>query len=110
MSKRQKVSINEIIRETNDAKTFVLETVDGENITYKPGQFLTFIFETPFGEQRRNYSISSSPALEESLQITIKKVVNGLFSRKLVDTAKPGETLTTIGASGFFTLPNDVHL
>lgn len=110
MSKRQQVRIKEIIRETNDAKTFVLETVDGKDILYKPGQFLTFIFETPFGEQRRNYSISSSPALAESLQITIKKVVNGLFSRKLVDSVKRGEILTTIGANGFFTLPNDVHL
>lgn len=110
MSQRQKVRIREIIHETNDAKSFVLEAVDGKDIPYKPGQFLTFIFETPFGEQRRNYSISSSPALSESLQITIKRVVNGFFSRKLVDTARQGDTLTTIGASGFFTLPNDVHL
>lgn len=109
MSQRQKVRIKEIIQETTEAKSFVLETVDGKDISYKPGQFLTFIFETPFGEQRRNYSISSTPALPESLQITIKRLVNGFFSRKLVDTAKPGETLTTIGASGFFTLPNDVN-
>lgn len=105
---RKKIRIKEIIRETKDCKSFVLETTDGSNLSYKAGQFLTFIFNTSFGEQRRNYSFSSSPALQEPVCITIKRIPNGIFSRVMVDEAQPGDMMTTIGASGFFTLPDDM--
>ena len=105
---RKKVRIKEIISETKDCKTFVLETIDGSSLPYKAGQFLTFIFHTPSGEQRRNYSLSSSPDLQEPVSITIKRIANGVFSRKLVDSAQPGDVLTTIGANGFFTLPDNL--
>lgn len=103
--KRQKLVISQIIHETTAAKTFVLQPIDGSPVPYQSGQFLTFIFETEFGEERRNYSISSSIAAGDSLSITVKRVVNGTFSRKLIDHAKPGDILTTIGASGRFILP-----
>lgn len=105
---RKKVRIKEIIQETRDCKTFILESTDSENITYKAGQFLTFIFDEVSGQQRRNYSLSSSPELNEPLSITIKRIANGIFSRKMVDTAKQGDLLTTIGANGFFTLPENI--
>lgn len=105
---RKKLRIREIIKETKDSKTFILESPGGTDIDYKAGQFLTFIFDTPFGEQRRNYSLSSSPGLNEPVSITVKRITNGVFSRKMNDTARPGDMLTTIGASGFFTLPADM--
>jgi ferredoxin-NADP reductase len=105
---RKIVRIKAITRETASCKTFVLETLDGSTIPYKAGQFLTFIFDTSTGEQRRNYSLSSSPDRQEPVAITIKRIDNGLFSRKLVDNAQTGDLLTTIGASGFFTLPEDM--
>ena len=107
---RKEIRIKEIIQESKDCKTFVLESADAESLLYKPGQFLTFIFKTISGEQRRNYSISSTPALNEPITIAVKRIPNGLFSRKLVDEAKKGDLLTTIGASGFFTLPADMSL
>lgn len=106
---RKQIKIKQVITETRDAKTFVLETVDGTDIPYKAGQFLTFIFETRSGEQRRNYSISSSPVLKEPLSITIKRIPNGAFSREMVDNAREGDLLTTIGANGFFILPANME-
>lgn len=105
---RKSVRIKEIIEETKECKTFVLESINGENIAYKAGQFLTIIFDNSSAQQRRNYSLSSSPELNEPLSITIKRIANGIFSRKMVDTAKKGDLLTTIGANGFFTLPEDM--
>jgi ring-1,2-phenylacetyl-CoA epoxidase subunit PaaE len=35
----------------------------------------------------------------------VKRIPNGEYSRWLIDKAKEGDTLLTIGASGFFTLP-----
>ena len=106
-TQRRQVRIKQIITETKNAKTFVLETLHGTEISYKVGQFLTFIFGTRTGEERRNYSISSSPELGEPLSITIKRIPNGNFSRQMVDHAHVGDLLTTIGANGLFTLPNN---
>ncbi len=98
--------IKHIITETADTRSFILAHESGKGISYVAGQFLTFVFKKNNGEEtRRNYSISSSPVLNEPLQITVKRIANGEFSRKLIDTAKEGDVLTTIGASGFFTLP-----
>lgn len=101
----KKLRIREIISETVSAKTFVL---DPEwEAEYKAGQFLTLVFDTPFGEKRRSYSISSSPDLQEHLSITVKRLANGEFSRPLLDYAKPGDILYTQGISGFFCMPDD---
>jgi ring-1,2-phenylacetyl-CoA epoxidase subunit PaaE len=104
---RKEIRIKTIIPETKNCKTFVLESTDDNSIIYKPGQFLTFIFNGVSGEERRSYSLSSTPALNEPLSITVKRIPNGFYSRKLVDEAGAGDLLTTIGANGFFTLPAD---
>lgn len=104
------VRIKKIIQETFNTKSFVLETLDGTPLPYKAGQFLTFVFKHITGEEvRRSYSLSSSPALDEPAAITVKRIDNGEYSRKLIDAAKVGDTLQTIGASGFFTLPLETN-
>lgn len=103
MSIFKKIKIVQIIPETKDAKTFVLEAK--EPIPYQAGQFLSFVFQKPGGEERRSYSLSSSPDLGEPLAITVKRMANGEYSRKLIDKAREGDEFITIGASGFFTLP-----
>lgn len=109
MSLYKTLRITGIKAETADSKTFFLAPVAAEPINYMPGQFLTFVFPKPAGAERRSYSISSTPALQEPLSVTIKKVENGEYSRKLVDHAKEGDDLITIGAGGFFVLPTDIE-
>jgi ring-1,2-phenylacetyl-CoA epoxidase subunit PaaE len=101
--------ITNIKSETADCSTFYLSPADNEQLYYKPGQFLTFVFTKPAGEERRSYSISSTPALQEPLSITVKRLENGEYSRKLFDYAKEGDILTTTGAAGFFVLPEDIQ-
>jgi ferredoxin-NADP reductase len=104
----QSLTIHRIIEETPDARTFILEE-EGQNIyEYKPGQFLTFNFSGVAGDQRRSYSISSSPGLKEPLSITVKRVENGEFSRYFVDHAKVGDVLQCVGVGGLFVLPEDI--
>ncbi len=103
--------VKKIIRETDNTKSFVLQLKDNaaEELTYKAGQFLTFIYHNSAGEEkRRNYSISSSQLSGEELTITVKRIANGEFSRRLVDHTTVGDELTTLGASGFFVLPENV--
>jgi ferredoxin-NADP reductase len=78
--------IRKIITETPDTKSFVLEEVNGKKIGYTAGQFLTFLFNKKNGEEeRRNYSISSIPSDNDPLTITVKRIPNGEYSRRLID-------------------------
>jgi ring-1,2-phenylacetyl-CoA epoxidase subunit PaaE len=101
----KKLRIKEIHEEVKGFKTFVFE--DGHGIEYKSGQYIT-LSQTIKGEElRRSYSFTSSPELGEPLTIGVKRVENGLFSRQLIDDAKPGVVWTTTGAGGLFVLPAD---
>lgn len=105
----KEIQIIQIIEQTNDAKTFVLEPMHNWQPFYKAGQFITFVFQTKFGEKRRSYSLSSSPLLNEQLSITVKKVDNGEFSRWFLYRAAVGDVLQTNGINGFFCLPEEVE-
>ena len=109
MTLYRQLRIDEIKQETGDCKTFYLSSPDGAPISYQAGQFLTFVFNKPAGEERRSYSISSTPLLNEPLSITVKRLENGEYSRKLLDHAKVGDVLTTTGAAGFFVLPDTIQ-
>jgi ferredoxin-NADP reductase len=98
--------VKEVIEEIPGFKTIVFE--DGHGIDYKPGQYLTFEWLINGETVRRSYSITSTPFLNEALSIGVKRVANGLVSRILTDTTFPGSKLTTIGAGGFFTLPDNI--
>jgi ferredoxin-NADP reductase len=106
-----KLQIEKVIAETADTSSFVLVQPDGDAIAWTPGQFLTFVFPKKDGkEDRRSYSISSSSLLHEPLQITVKRIDNGAYSRWFTDKAKPGDSILTTGAAGFFVLPRDIEL
>jgi ring-1,2-phenylacetyl-CoA epoxidase subunit PaaE len=102
------LSITHIHEEVPGVKTFVFAGKEAEAIPYKPGQYLTLV--APYGQEevRRSYSITSSPALSEPLTIGVKRIENGLLSRRLIDQAKVGDQILTIGAGGFFTLPDNL--
>jgi len=98
------IVVSAIRQETPEVKTFFF---DAPALPYQAGQHLTFVHPHD-AEVRRSYSISSAPALGEPLSVTVKRVANGRFSRYLVDTIREGDTLLTIGAGGFFTLPDNL--
>ncbi|RDV14949.1 hypothetical protein DXT99_11720 [Pontibacter diazotrophicus] len=103
------ITITDIREEAPGVKTFVFGGDDAKDIQYQPGQYLTFAHQGHSGEVRRSYSITSTPALQEPLTIGVKRVENGFFSRELIDKARVGDKLYTIGASGLFTLPDDMR-
>ena len=100
--------ITRIRIDTINTKSFVLQQLNGKPIRYKAGQFLTLIFKKKNTEDRRSYSISSAPDLGEPLTITVKRIDNGEYSRYLFDLVREGDVLLTIGASGYFTLPDSL--
>jgi ferredoxin-NADP reductase len=101
------IRIQSINEEVKGFKTFVFE--DEHDIRYKAGQYITLVQQVAGEEVRRSYSITSSPQLNEPLTIGVKRVENGLFSRQLIDHAKPGDKWTTTGAGGLFVLPDNIQ-
>ena len=94
-----------VISETPDAKSFQLRPLHGAAIRYEAGQFLTLVFRKGEKEDRRSYSFSSAPLLNEPMRITVKRIANGEYSRQLLNHIKSGDVLLSSGVSGFFRLP-----
>lgn len=96
-----------IREETPGCKSFFLEPVEGRPLDYRAGQFLTFAFFNAAGEQRRSYSIVSTPGKPGPLMITVRRIDNGEFSRFLFEKVKVGDVLLCTGSAGYFVLPED---
>lgn len=97
-----RLRITDVIEETTEAASFILESVTGNPVSYKAGQFLTFIFFIHSREVRRSYSISSTPGIDDFLQVTVKRIDNGEISRLLLNHYKKGDELTALPPSGMF--------
>jgi ring-1,2-phenylacetyl-CoA epoxidase subunit PaaE len=99
--------IHSINRETADAWSYTLEEVNGKQVSYKAGQFLTLLLQIDGKEVRRSYSISSAPGVDKRISITVNRVVNGLASRYIIDHFHVGQTITTLAPAGKFTVDED---
>ena len=100
------VRVVEVIEETSEACSFVLEPEEDEasHFGYRPGQFLTVNVPTDReGGVARCYSLSSSPALDEKLKVTVKRVADGYASNWLCDHVVAGSTLEVLKPAGTFT-------
>ncbi|OBB95005.1 ferredoxin--NADP reductase [Mycobacterium sp. 852002-40037_SCH5390672] len=98
--------IKRVVRETRDAVSIVLDVPpsSAEQFGYQAGQFLTLLVSVDGRGHRRCYSMSSSPAVGEDLQITVKRDRHGVVSNWLNDTAAPGDRLPALPPQGRFLL------
>ena len=99
--------ITGIVQETAEAASFLLEDITGNRIVYKPGQFLTLIFNHGLHEVRRSYSISSPPGYDRQVRITVKRVHNGEISRLLLDHYHTGDIIRAALPAGMFVLDDN---
>ncbi len=100
------VTVKQVIRETPSAVSVILDipqTLKDEFI-YKHGQYLTLKVSFDGQENRRAYSICSSPFNENDLKIAIKKVDDGLVSRYLNENLKIGDIVEVMPPNGHFTI------
>jgi ferredoxin-NADP reductase len=95
-----------VVPETADARSFVLDVPDDlrETFGYAPGQFCTFRVVAGGEAHIRCYSMSSVPALGEQLQVTVKRVPDGIVSNWMIDNLSAGDVLDVAAPTGFFQL------
>ncbi|THA64517.1 ferredoxin--NADP reductase [Streptomyces sp. A0958] len=100
------VRVVEVIRETADAHSLVLEPADEHRdaFAYAPGQFLTVRVpsERP-GGAARCYSLCSSPVRDRHLKVTVKRTAGGYASHWICDHVTAGDTLEVLRPAGTFT-------
>ncbi|WP_108816859.1 ferredoxin--NADP reductase [Loktanella sp. Alg231-35] len=88
------------------AKTVMFDVPDAlrETFAWRAGQHLSFRFLINGEEQRRSYSISSSPFTGDPLRITVKRVKGGVVSNHINDTGQKGDVIDVMPPFGSFCL------
>ncbi|MEU8486096.1 ferredoxin--NADP reductase [Streptomyces sp. NPDC048641] len=94
-----RVRVAEVIRETADAVSLVLDA----QLPYKPGQFMTVRLP---GGGARCYSLASSPHTGEPMKVTVKRVAGGAGSGWICERVAPGDELEVLPPAGTFTPPD----
>ena len=99
------VPVAEVIRETDDACSLVLDVPPPLAATfgYRPGQFVTVrVPSDQTGSVARCYSLSSSPVTGERPAITVKRTAGGFASHWIVDQVTAGTVLDLLPPAGVF--------
>ncbi|WP_238490912.1 2Fe-2S iron-sulfur cluster-binding protein [Actinoplanes flavus] len=95
----REVRVTEVRRETPNVVTVALE--DGHPFDFRPGQFFTLVAEVAGRPVRRAYSASSAPGATR-LEVTVKRIDNGVFSTYVHRKLRVGDRLAVRGPSGTF--------
>lgn len=91
-----------VIDETPDVRTFRLDNSDGAIPFDLPGKFLKVCVNVDGQPTWRSFTVSSSPARLQQIDLTIKLNPAGEVSRRLFETVRPGALLRVKGAQGGF--------
>lgn len=103
---RGQLRVGSIVVETPSVKTFRMLPASGGGVlpfTFVPGQFLNVAFCIGGARMNRSYSISSSPAQREYIDLTVRREPRGAVSRHIVDLLRVGGLVEASGPVGKFT-------
>ena len=102
------VALAEKKQETKDTSTFTFEIPDQlkDGFAFKSGQYITVKFNINGKEERRSYSLCSSPH-EGKWTIAVKKIENGLVSVYMVDQLQAGSMVEVSTPEGKFYVSPD---
>ncbi|MBM3454066.1 MAG: iron-sulfur cluster-binding domain-containing protein [Bacteroidetes bacterium] len=97
------LKVVQIKQETKDAVTLCFKQPTLRKIKYQAGQYLALSFRINGRKFVRSYSLSSSPSVDSLLEVTIKRVPNGIVSNYINDYVKVEDTIEVTGPMGDFT-------
>lgn len=101
--------VKAVVRETEDTRSFVLEVPPHlvDTYRYRPGQFCTFRVRIGTDVLCRCYSMSSAPATDRDLTVTVKRVPGGAVSNWFNDAVDVGDLVDTSPPGGTFGIGGD---
>ena len=103
MAKFHSIKVSGVYKETKDCAVLSFEIPEDlkSEFQYHQGQHLTLKANVDGKEERRSYSLCSSPT-ENQWKVAVKKVSGGLFSNFVHDKIKKGDQLEIMTPSGKF--------
>lgn len=96
------LKVVEIRQETDDTITLCFKQPGLKKIKYLAGQYLTLIFRINERRYIRPYSFSSAPVVDNYLEVTVKRVLNGIVSNHIHDMIKIGDVMEVMQPMGDF--------
>jgi ferredoxin-NADP reductase len=102
-----RLTVKELVEETSDVITVVFGVPKNleKTFSYRAGQYVTLRLQVNGREEFRPYSMSSAPQIDRDLQVTVKRVADGLVSNWLHDNLRVGDCIDVGTAVGCFLLP-----
>jgi len=104
------LKVKEVVKETSDAVTVHFKQPMFRKVKYKSGQFLTLNLEIDGKKVSRSYSMSSTPNIDSTVAVTVKRVSGGVASNYINDQVKVGDSVSMMEPVGNFTLEPDKNL
>ena len=89
---------------TRDIVSLKLDVVEPETVEFKSGQYFDLFI--PGTDEKRSFSIATTPATPDRLEFLIKKYPGGLFAGMLTDGLSVGQEIKVNGPYGSCTLRN----
>lgn len=91
--KNYTLKVQEVRIETDDTVTLCFKQPGLKKIKYLAGQYLTLQFRINGRRYIRPYSFSSTPLIDSTLNVTIKRVPQGIVSNYINDTVKVDDVI-----------------
>ena len=99
--------IEEVVPETEDAATLVIQPGWGWHYDHRPGQYVGIGVQVDGKFQWRSYSVSSPPKRRRrTISISVRAMPEGLLSAHLVKELEPGTVVRLALPEGDFVLPD----
>ena len=95
------LSVTRIDSPTEDARVIYLNPRERQGFDFHAGQYLTLRLEINGREERRAYSLCTSPD-DKELGFCVKRLPGGTVSNYLIDRLKPGDELEVMPPEGRF--------
>ena len=99
------LKVIEIKKETEDSLTLCFKQPALKKIRYLAGQYLTLIFRIDGRRYLRPYSFSSAPGVDTFLEVTVKRVQNGIVSNYVNEKVVTGDLIEVLEPMGDFIYP-----
>ena len=106
MAKFFDIRVVEVYKETKDTSVVTFEIPDDlkETFAFTQGQHLTLRADINGKDERRSYSLCSSP-LDGIWRVAVKQIPGGVFSTYVNESLKAGDTIQLMPPSGRFFVP-----
>jgi ring-1,2-phenylacetyl-CoA epoxidase subunit PaaE len=101
------LKVCEIKKETEDTVTLCFKQPGLKKVKYLAGQYLTLIFRINGRRYIRPYSFSSCPGVDTFLEVTVKRIPNGIVSNHINDRVAIGDSIEVMQPMGDFIYHDD---